>query len=211
MGFSRQEYGSSLPLSSPVDHILSELSTMTRLSWVALCGIFHSFIELDKTVVHVISLTSLFVIVVFILSALWWIRIRGFWKLPGWRNWLWGNLGLVLMDGKMLSKSLVQFSVLGQGCVPSLLFDLRPNYGGGNEDNGNLLQKVPFMHCCTQCPWPCSRPLPTHTSARDSWTLTGKSGSVSCGITAPFSWVLVCTRFCLCPPRVCFPSPVEVM
>ena len=28
------------------------------------------------------------------------------------------------------------------------------------------------------------------------WTLTGKSGSVSCGVTAPFSWVLVCTRFC---------------
>ena len=36
----------------------------------------------------------------------------------------------------MLSKSLTQFSVDGQGCVPSLLFDLRPNYGGGNEDNG---------------------------------------------------------------------------
>ena len=33
----------------------------------------------------------------------------------------------------------------------------------------------------------------------------GMSGSVSCGVTAPFSWVLVCTRFCLCPPRVCFP------
>ena len=26
--------------------------------------------------------------------------------------------------------------------------------------------------------------------------------SVSCGVTAPFSWVLMCTRFCLCPPRV---------
>ena len=26
-------------------------------------------------------------------------------------------------------------------------------------------------------------------------TLTGKSGFVSCGVTAPFSWVLVCTRF----------------
>ena len=39
-------------------------------------------------------------------------------------------------------------------------------------------------------------------SAKDSWTLTGKSGSVSCGVTAPFSWVLVHTRFCLCPPRV---------
>ena len=48
----------------------------------------------------------------------------------------------------------------------------------------------------------------THTFARDSWTLTGKSESVSCGVTAPFSWVLVHTRFCLCPPRVCFPSPV---
>ena len=35
----------------------------------------------------------------------------------------------------MLSKSLIQFSIDGWGCVPSLLFDLRPNYGGGNEDN----------------------------------------------------------------------------
>ena len=51
-------------------------------------------------------------------------------------------------------------------------------------------------------------PLPTHTSIRASWTLTGKSGSVSCGVTAPFSWVLVCRRFCLCHRRVCFPSPV---
>ena len=47
-----------------------------------------------------------------------------------------------------------------------------------------------------------------HASTEDSWTLTAKSGSVSCGVTAPFSWFLVCTRFCLCPPRVCFPSPV---
>ena len=39
----------------------------------------------------------------------------------------------------MLSKSLIQFSVEGWGCVPSLLFDLRPNYGGGN-DNGSLVQ-----------------------------------------------------------------------
>ena len=30
----------------------------------------------------------------------------------------------------------------------------------------------------------------------------GKPGSVSCGVTAPFYWVLVCTRFSLCPPRV---------
>ena len=52
---------------------------------------------------------------------------------------------------------------------------------------------------------PCSRPLLTHTSTGDSWTITGKSGSISCGITASFSWVLVHPSFCLCPPRVCFP------
>ena len=93
----------------------------------------------------------------------------------------------------MLSKSLIQFSVDGWSCVPSLLFDLRPNYGGGNEDNGDLLQKVPCSHCCTQCPLAYSRPPPTHMSAGDFWTFMGKSGSVSCGVTAPFSWVLVCT------------------
>ena len=42
---------------------------MTCPSWVALHGMAHSFIELDKAVVHVISLIS-FLIVVFILSAL---------------------------------------------------------------------------------------------------------------------------------------------
>ena len=59
MGFSRQEYWSGLPFPSPVNHVLSELSTMIRPSWVALHGMAHRFIELDKAVVHVISLISL--------------------------------------------------------------------------------------------------------------------------------------------------------
>ena len=50
MGFSRQEYLSGLPFPSPVDHILSDLSTMTRPSWVAPRA-WLSFIELDKAVV----------------------------------------------------------------------------------------------------------------------------------------------------------------
>ena len=58
MEFSRQEFWSGLPFPSPVDYILSELSTMTHLSWVALQGMAHSFIELDKAVVHVITLIS---------------------------------------------------------------------------------------------------------------------------------------------------------
>ena len=45
---------------------------------------------------------------------------------------VWGILGLVLMGQAMLSKSLIQFSVDGWGCVPSLLFGLRPNYDRGN-------------------------------------------------------------------------------
>ena len=47
MGFSRQEYWSGLPFPSPVDHILSDLSTMTVcLGWPHKAG--FSFIELDK-------------------------------------------------------------------------------------------------------------------------------------------------------------------
>ena len=59
-----------------------------------------------------------------------------------------------------------------------------------NEDNGNLIQMVPCLPCCIKSPQYCSKPLLTHTSARDSWTLTVNSGSVFCGVTATFSYVL---------------------
>ena len=51
-------YWSGLPGPSPVDHILSELSSMTRPSQMALQDMAHSFTELDKAVVLVISLVS---------------------------------------------------------------------------------------------------------------------------------------------------------
>ena len=133
---------------------------------------------------------------VFIVSALWWIRIRGLWKLPDGRDWLRGKLGLVLMGGAMLNKSLIQFSVDERGSVASLLFGPRPNYGGGDEDNGNLLQKDSCVPCCTQCPQPCSCPPLTHASAGDFWTLTASLGQSPVGVIAPFSWVLVSTWFC---------------
>ena len=115
MGFSRQEYWSGLPFPFPWDHILSELSTMTRPSWVALQGMAHSFIELDKTVVQGIRLVSF----------LWlWFSVclpsDGEGKLPDGIDWLRGILGLVLMGRGMLNKSLIQFSVDGWSCVPSL-------------------------------------------------------------------------------------------
>ena len=58
MGFSRQAYWSGLSFPSPVDHILSEFSTMIGSPWVALHSMARNFIELDKAVVHVIRLVS---------------------------------------------------------------------------------------------------------------------------------------------------------
>ena len=116
MGFSRQEYWSGLPFPSPVDHILSELYTMTCPSWVALQGMAHSFTELDMAVAYLIRLVSF----------LWlWFSFClpsdgegwGLWKLPDGRDWLREKLGLVLLAGAMLSKSLIQFSVDGWSCV----------------------------------------------------------------------------------------------
>ena len=90
----------------------------------------------------------------------------------------------------MLHKSLIQFSVDGQGCVPSLLSDLRPNCGGGNEDDSDLLQKVLCTHCHTQCPGPCSShrqptPLPEtpeHSRTSLDWSLVGSL------LLSPGSW-----------------------
>ena len=174
----------------------------------------HSFIELDKAVVHVIRLVS------FLWSwfqSVWWRRIRGLWKLPDGRDWLRGKLGLVLMAQAMLSISLIQFSGLntaaillrGQGRVPSLLLDLRPNYGRGNENNCDLLQKVPCTHWYTQCPNPSAGhcwPMPPPETPRNSRASLGQSLVESLFLSSG-SWVTN-TGFCLCPPRVHFPSPV---
>ena len=51
MGFSKQDYWSGLPFPSPVDHILSKLSTTTHPSQVALQGMAPSFTELHKAVI----------------------------------------------------------------------------------------------------------------------------------------------------------------
>ena len=107
---------------------------------------------------------------VFILSPLWWIRIRGLWKLPYGRNWLWGNLGLVMMGGAMLSKSLIQFSV--DGCLCSLYNNLffPPFCLAWGQTMAEVMWNL-CTHCCVWCPWPHSMPLSSHTSARDSRTL----------------------------------------
>ena len=114
-----------------------------------------------------------------------------------WLATLRGKLGLFLMGRAMLSKSLIQFSVEGQGCVLSLLFDLRPKYGGGNEDNGNLLQR---SHACTaalSAPNPVaghSRLMPPPETPGHSRANLGQSlvGSL---LLSPGSW---CTQGSVC-------------
>ena len=63
----------------------------------------------------------------------------------------------------MLSKSLIQFSVNGQGCFPSLFFDLIPNCGGGNEDNRTSFQRSHSHTAAFSAPNPAAghgRPTP---------------------------------------------------
>ena len=58
VGFSRQEYWSDLSFPSPVDLVLSELSSMTPLSLVALQGMAHHSIEIDKAVVQMTTIST---------------------------------------------------------------------------------------------------------------------------------------------------------
>ena len=95
----------------------------------------------------------------------------------------------------------------GGGCVPSLLFGLRPNYGGVNEDNVDLLQKVPCTHCCTQGPQPCSRPPLTHIRRR----LLDPDGQVLVSLLWGHCSLLLglgAYKILFVPSKSLFPSPV---
>ena len=48
------------------------------------------------------------------------MRVRGLWKLPDGRDWLWEKLGLALVGEALLAKSLIQLSVDAGGWVPAL-------------------------------------------------------------------------------------------
>ena len=77
----------------------------------------------------------------------------------------------------MFSKSLIQFSVDEQGCVPSLLLDLRPNYGGGNEVDGDLLHEVPRCTAALSVSDPAAghcQPTPPLETPGHSWACLGQ-------------------------------------
>ena len=79
---------------------------------------------------------------------------EGLKEASGWEGPAMGKTGSCSGGKAMISKSLIQFSVDGWGCVSSLKFGLRPSYG---RCNGNLLQKdlcqqSSSQDCCCQYP-----------------------------------------------------------
>ena len=92
------------------------------------------------------------------------------------------SLGLPLVESLLLSsgswhRNHISTCALQDSVSPSLC-KFWWLYGAVN---GDLFQEG-LCHtqiCCTQSPWPCVRPLLTHTSTGDTQTLKGRSGSVS--------------------------------
>ena len=58
-----------------------------------------------------------------------------------------------------------------------------------------------FQDCCCQSSYSCSRPLLTHAPTGDPPTHRQVGLSLLWG-QCSFPWVLLCIRFCLCPPSV---------
>ena len=109
VGFLRQKYWSGLPFPSPVDHVLPYSSLLCMWSfWLAFCD-------------YVFVLEAVGLYFLLLLSVIWWVRIRGFFKFLDVRDWLWGKLDLALVGRAMLNKSLMQFSADRGACTPSLL------------------------------------------------------------------------------------------
>ena len=118
-------------------------------------------------------------------------------RLPDGRDWLWGKLGLVLMGGAMPSKSLIQFSLDGWGCVPSLLF----TWGQIMVEVMKKMQpplKDP-LHVLLHVPSPAARhhhPTPPLETPGHSQASLGRFLVGSLLLSPRSSY----TRFSLCPP-----------
>ena len=118
-------------------------------------------------------------------------------------TWLRGKLGLVLMDGAMLSKSPVQFSVDGWVCAPSLLF----TWGQ------TMMEVMKTMVTSFKRPHACTAPLSAPTSAAGHhWPMPlpetpGHSraslGQSLVGTLSPGVW---CAQTSVVPSKSLFPQ-----
>ena len=132
MGFSRQEYWSGLLFPSPVDHILSELSTMTHPSWVALYGMAHSSIELDKAMVHVIGLIS---------CESWTIKKAECRRINAFELWCWRRLLRVSWTARRTNQS-IQKKISPVYSLEGLMLMLKLQYFGHPVQRANSSEKT---------------------------------------------------------------------
>ena len=168
MGFSRQEYWSYLPFPSPVDHILSELSTMTRPFLVALHSMAHSFIELDKAVVQVIRLVSF----------LWWCFQSVYPLIPSLLAFHLTGVSLTLDMGCLLTASTADLK-RGQerrtwsGPVGCLLLQHRATVTCHFSSAQPPIEAHSLSHVNSVIPWTAAFQAPPSVrfSRRDHWSV----------------------------------------
>ena len=132
---------------SPVDHILSDLSTMTHPSWVAPQA-WLSFIELDKAVVVVWLDWLVFCDYGFSVSALWCPLATATVLLGFLLPWAWG-----------ISSQVIQQSA---AAAPYLVLGVSPHHRPSWPSTWDSSSR-PYCACAAMAPWTCgwsSWPLP---------------------------------------------------
>ena len=87
---------------------------------------------------------------------------------------------------------------------------LGPNYGGGNVENGDLLQKVPCMHCYLSAPSPAAghrQSMPPLETPGHSWAGLGQSLVGHCSfLLGPGAYEVLFVS-----SKSLIPSPVSVL
>ena len=154
MGFSRQECWSGLSFPSPMDHVLSELSPMTFPSWVALHDIAHSFIEVHKTVIHVIIKSrditlptkvrmvkaTVFPVVTCGYES-WIIKKTECWRIDAFELWCWRRLLRVPWTARRSNQSVLK-EINTEYSLEGLMLKLKLQYFGHLMQTSNILEKT---------------------------------------------------------------------
>ena len=174
MGFSRQGYWSGLTFPSPVDHIVSDLSTMTtHLGWPHRTWL--SFIDLEKAVVLVWLDWLVFCDYSFSVSALWCPLATATILLGFLLPWAWG------ISSQLLQQSSAAAPYLGRGASPHGRSSQPSTWNSSTRLSGTRAGTAPWM-------WGCSSRPPTLASSGVA-PLSG-----SCTVTAwqspppPLTW-----------------------